>query len=148
MVRAISNNSGSSPTCDRVFTRLEATATLPLVSRIVSDLMSLNQSILTQRTQIREIDRMTGTIPIAEYRDELGDMRSTLHADEARFEKCLAELLSIGVVPHQPIDGGVDFPGVLNRRSVRFCWIPGEDKVDFWHESDEPCSNRQPIMDM
>ncbi len=116
---------------------------LPLVSRIVADLVSLNQSILTQRTQIREIDRMTGTIPIADYRDELGDIRSSLHADEASFEKCLAELVSLGVVLHQPIDGCVDFPGVLNRRSVRLCWAPGDEGVKYWHESNEPCENRQ-----
>ncbi len=116
---------------------------LPLVSRIVADLVSLNQSILTQRAQIREIDRMTGTIPIADYRDELGDIRSSLQADEESFEKCLAELVSLGVVPHQPIDGGVDFPAVLNRRSVRLCWAPGDEGVDYWHELDAPCGNRQ-----
>lgn len=118
---------------------------LPLVSRIVADLVSLNRSIVTQRAQIREIDRLTATIPIADYRDELGDIRSSLQQDEASFEKCLAELVSLGVVPRQPIDGGVDFPGVLNRRNVHLCWAPGENEVEFWHEFDEPCGNRQPI---
>jgi hypothetical protein len=145
MVRAISNNSGSSPRFERVFTRVEAAATLPLVRRIVSDLVSLNQSISTQRAQIREIDRMTATIPLADYRDELGDIRSSLRNDEASFEKCMAELISLGVIPHDPIDGGVDFPGVLNRRNVRYCWLPGEPTIEFWHEIDEPCANRQTI---
>ncbi len=145
MVRAIGNNPGSTPSRDRVFTPTQATAMLPLVSRIAADLTLLNQSIRTQRAQIREIDRMAATIQIADYRDELGDIRASLAADESSFESCVAELASLGVILHDPIDGGVDFPGVLNRRRVRFCWSPGEVEVEFWHETEEPCSARQAL---
>ena len=88
---------------------------------------------------------MTSTIQIADYRDELGDIRASLAADELSLESCRSELVSLGVLPHDPIDGGVDFPGTLNRRTVRFCWAPGDTVVEFWHETDEPCNRRQLI---
>ncbi len=145
MVRAINDKSGSTPNRDRIFTPVQATAMLPLIRRIASDLVALSQSIQTQRSQIREIDRMTVTIEIAEYRDELRDIRTSLEADEASIESCLAELVALGVLPHDPIDGGVDFPGIMNRRSVRFCWLPGEPIVQYWHETDACCVSRELI---
>ena len=145
MVRAIGDKPGSTPSRERVFTPAQATATLPLVRQIAADVALLHLAIEGQRSQIREIDRIPDTIQLADYHDELRDIRSSLELDETRMEKCVAELLSLGIQPHQPIDGGVDFPAILNRRRVQLCWLPGDSQVEYWHDVDEPCSRRQKL---
>lgn len=147
MVRAIGDKPGSTPSRERVFTPGQATATLPLVRQIVAEVVSLSRSIDAQRSQIREIDRIPDFIQIADYHDELRDIRTSLESDERRLETCLGELVSLGITPHQPIDGGVDFPGLVNRRRVQLCWLPGESQVEHWHDTGEPCSRRQRLED-
>ena len=117
---------------------------LPLVRRIVADLVQLNATIESQRQQLREIDTMTDRIDQPNYQEEIRDMRRSLVEDEARLAACLAELRLLGVESHEPIDGFVDFPAQLNRRSVRLCWHSAEETVSHWHEVGD-CSNRKRI---
>jgi len=43
--------------------------------------------------------------------------------------------------------GLVDFPAVLDGRTVQLCWKLGEPAVTHWHETDEGLSGRQPVAD-
>lgn len=147
MVRAIPNNDShpagdSSVNHRREFTASEATEMLPLVRRIVADMVEVSRSIESQREQLRGIDSIGETIEDPAYQEELSDVRSTLAEDEKRLAACMGELTALGLSAHLPIDGSVDFPAVLNRRSVCLCWRPGDDEVLYWHESDQP--NDQP----
>ena len=65
--------------------------------------------------------------------------------DEKRLQMCLDELAALGLRPHQPIDGTVDFPALMNRRQVRLCWHPDDERVDHWHEPGESFSDRKKI---
>ena len=146
MVRAIKNNdSEASPVVKMTYTPARATRTLPFVRRVVKDLMNLRSSIDRQRVQLAGISQMSETIDQAAYRDELTDMHQSLTSDEIRFNECISELDAIGAVPHDPFDGTVDFPALLNRRPIRLCWQPGDEKVEYWHEIGEPAKDRKKI---
>jgi hypothetical protein len=135
MVRAISDNGNeSTERSGNSFTASSATDMLPLVRRIVDDLLRLDRAIKAQREQLKGVDQLTGTIEQSDYQDELSDIRGSLDDDQRRFETCLGELTSLGINPHLPFDGSVDFPTELNRRAVRLCWQPGEERVEYWHE--------------
>ena len=133
MVRAISENDSPNPTIV-TFTTTTATQMLPLVRRIVDDLLSLDRAIKAQKEQILGIDQLGSTIDQPDYQEELSDIRGSLDSAERRFDSFLSELTSLGVSPHLPFDGTVDFPTVVNRRQARLCWQPGEEKVEYWHE--------------
>jgi hypothetical protein len=145
MVRAISDNNDSTARREAKFTPSAATETLPLVRRIVADLMRLNQSIAAQREQLRGVDNLDETIEHADYQEELRDIRASLSDDEQRFQQCLGELTALGIEPHFPIDGSVDFPAVVNRREVRLCWHPDDDQVSHWHEPGQTPEQRKPV---
>ena len=72
MVRAISDNNDSIPKHSE-FTPISATRTLPLVRRIVDDMMRLTESIETQREPLRVIDDLPETIDHYVYQ-RLGGM--------------------------------------------------------------------------
>ena len=144
MVRALSDNNDS--TAGEVhFTPRRATQMLPLVRRIVADILRLNQSITLQREQIKGIDHLPETISQADYQEELRDIRASLEADEQRLESCLNELNALGIEPHQPLDGTIDFPAVMNRRRVWLCWHPDDERVEHWHESGQSADQRKKI---
>ncbi len=143
MVHAIGDDRGPGTRQGVVFTPSQATGTLPLVRRISADMTSLHRSIEAQRTQLRGLEHVEEITDQANYADELRDIRSSLAEDEGRFLECLAELAALGVEPHLPIDGGIDFPAKMNRRSVRLCWHPEDAEVAFWHEIGQPREMRR-----
>jgi len=126
-----------------MFTPLKANCMLPLVRRIAADLVLLHHSIEAQRTQLQGLAEVEEIADQANYADELRDIRSTLADEERRFRACLAELAALGVEPHVPIDGGVDFPATMNRRTVRLCWVPEELEVAHWHDVGQPREMRR-----
>lgn len=137
------NNAGTRPLA--WFTPARATEMLPLIRQIVTDLVSLDQAIRSQQEQLRGIEKIEPIGDQADYADELADMRESLESDRQRFERCLEELGALGVEPHRPIDGGVDFPAMLHRRPVRLCWSPGDSVVSHWHEVGQTPQQRRPL---
>lgn len=118
---------------------------LPLVRRIVADILRLSGSIDAQREQLRGIDKLTATIDQPDYREELSDIRGSLAEDEHRLEGCFSELAALGLEVHQPFDGSIDFPAILNRRSIRLCWRPEDERVEHWHEIGQSVKDREKI---
>ncbi|TWU24186.1 hypothetical protein Pla52o_21100 [Novipirellula galeiformis] len=145
MVRALPSNDGSLPPQAVLFTPARATEMLPLLKTIMRDAMHLNQSIQRQRNQIEGIDRLAETIDHPSYRDEVNDIRGTLVADEARLDQCIMELTRLGVEPHLPLNGSIDFPAILHRQAVRLCWTLGEESVEYWHDIGQDASVRRPL---
>lgn len=118
---------------------------LPLVRRIVEDMIQLSDSIGAQREQLREIDNLPETIDQPNYQEELTDIRGSLAEDEQRLEDCRSELTALGLETHHPFDGSIDFPAFLNRRQVRLCWHPDDKQVEYWHEIGKSVTERQKI---
>ena len=145
MVRAIRDDNGMPADQGELFTPEAATAMLPLVRRIVKELTTLFESIEARRRQVRGVLQLDETSSHPDYLDELNDIHSTIADEEARLEGCLQELASLGVEPHRPFNGFVDFPATLNRRRVRLCWHPDDESVSHWHELGEMAENRKRI---
>jgi hypothetical protein len=118
---------------DRNFTVEEANRTLPLVSKIVSDLVRAHQS---WEDKVREFELATvGSSP------ERPDAMAELLQIEAQrlaveIEGYISELADLGVICKGMDTGLVDFPGERDGRQVYYCWMLGEPSVQFWHEVD------------
>ena len=138
MVWALDNENDSTADNVREYTPESATNTLPLVRRIVQDIVRLNQNIEAQKEQLSAVDAAGSAFDNNAYRDEVNDVRDSLIQDEEDLDRCLQELAELGIQPHVPIDGFVDFPACRNRRRVKLCWNILEDKVCHWHEVDRP----------
>ncbi len=152
MVKASRDNPGhraemASRNDTTVFTPSGASKTLPLVRRIVSELMGLQSLIDAQREQLRGIDALTETIDSRTYQEEVEDVRDSLEDDQQQMQACIDELESFGVVVHEPFDGFVDFPAVLNRRPIRLCWHPADERVNHYHELHQSPSDRKKLDD-
>lgn len=146
MVRAIGKNQTlSQPTGGLTYTPARASRTLPLVRRVVKDLLRLHETMEQQRLQLDGFQQIGDPIDREAYRDELEDVEKSLTSEQEKWTQCVAELTAIGVMHHSPFDGSVDFPALLNRRPIRLCWRPGDTAVEYWHEVDESSADRKKI---
>jgi hypothetical protein len=125
---------------DRIFTVEEANRTLPLVGRIVDDLVRDHR---IWEDKVREFELATvGSSP--EHPDAIAELLQTEAQRLAReIEGYIAELNALGVIVKGMDTGLVDFRGQMDGREVYYCWKLGEPSVMYWHEIDAGFVGRQ-----
>ena len=125
------------------FTVEEANAMLPLVRAIAQDLAELSRDVTDRRERLahllagRELDRDDP------YSSELAQVEDELRRDVERLQGYVAELRELGVEPKSGEEGLIDFPAMMDGRTVYLCWRLGEPEVLYWHETDTGFQGRQ-----
>lgn len=120
------------------FTVAEANRTLPLISRIVSDIVG--QYARLQRLQARR--RADSSPRDAAGAEECGPDESPA---VQRLNDLIGELSRIGCRLKDVQAGLVDFPGRRNGRAILLCWKPNETRLSYWHEVYAGFAGRRPI---
>lgn len=124
------------------FTVEQATRMLPLVRRIVEDVVHYHAR-WRERVQQFELAALNSS---ADQPDACADsIQREVQALAAEIDGCLAELASLGVEMKGIAEGLVDFPGELQGRAVALCWKLGEDTVRYYHDHDAGFAGRRPI---
>ena len=119
----------------RRFTVAQANSTLPLVRRIVGDIVRTHG--LVQRLQA-EMEHAAGA-------REQAATQSKLDESVTRLEDYLEELSDVGCELKDVQLGLIDFVGRHQSRDVYLCWKLGEEKVGYWHELNAGYAGRQPV---
>jgi len=129
----------------RLFTLEEAERTLPLVRRIVQDLLV---EYPAWRAEVAQYEVLSGVA-----RAESGETSELLAARDAvalhadRIDSYLQELETIGCL-FKGFDGGlVDFYSLRDDHPIFLCWRFGEERIRHWHEIDAGAAGRQPVDD-
>ena len=134
---------GTQAMARKYFTRDEANRTLPLVRRIVQDIVdeygrwkeSLGQYELAAGAQHAGDTESPEAVALRERVDEIARI----------INGYISELEQVGCVLKGFDDGLVDFRGRLEGRDVWLCWKLGEDCVGHWHEIDQGYRHRRPF---
>lgn len=127
----------------RIFTVAEAERTLPLVRRIVTDLLA---AYPVWRQAVEEYDLLAGAA-----RAEPGETpplraaREAITREAERINGYLQELEQIGCVFKGFEAGLVDFYALREDRLVFLCWRLGEEHITHWHEVDAGFAGRRPL---
>ena len=127
----------------RIFTVAKAISALPLVRRIVAD-------VIVEHPRWRDLVARY-ELMAAGARAEQGETQDMLvlrrDVDKAaeRIAGYIAELEQIGCQLKGFEQGLVDFYGMYQGRMVCLCWQEGEESVAHWHELETGFSGRQPI---
>ncbi len=125
-------------TSAKYFTVAEANAALPLVNRIVRDIVEQYRQVMARHGQLQE-----GDLPDPE-RDRLESARSQA---TDKLDHLANELADIGCELKDWESGLVDFPARMDRRDVSLCWKLGEEQITQWHEVYAGFAGREPIAD-
>jgi hypothetical protein len=124
---------GSRPV--RRFTLDLANRSLPLVKRIVSDIVRVHGLASSYR---QSLEQTTGA-------KELATLQTELDRAVARQDELLDELSNVGVELKDFEVGLVDFIGRHDGRDVCLCWKLGEEQITHWHELNAGFAGRKPV---
>ena|ERR1019366_7793079 len=117
------------------FTLSQAQKTLPLVSRIVADIVQTHDQAVQMQTDLERSQ---------ESREQTHVQRQ-LDGTLDRLQDLVNELADVGCELKDYQTGLIDFVGWHQGREVYLCWKLGEDKISYWHELNAGFSGRKPI---
>jgi hypothetical protein len=127
----------------KIFTLADANRTLPLVSRIVRDLVARYPA---WRELVDEYELMSSRQRVDDPDPGLGELERQVTALAREIDGYIHEVTELGAEVRSPLDSGlVDFPGIHDGRPIFFCWRLGEEAIEHWHERDGGFAGRQPI---
>ena len=124
----------------RFFAYDEANRTLPLVRRIVEDIMEEHDRLHPLLSRFNAMPR--GGLDSGEavaLQDELKER-------SARTDELVGELHQLGCLFKGFQDGLVDWYSRYAGRPVFLCWKLGEPEIGWWHQIDAGFIGRQPIL--
>lgn len=119
----------------RRFTLAEANRALPLVERVVRDIVAAHE-------QARQLHGQLSARPAEPVR---ASVERELEAQLARLQSLVEELNDIGCELKDFRIGLVDFVGRHQGRDVHLCWKLGETAITHWHETNSGFAGRQPV---
>jgi hypothetical protein len=117
------------------FTVSQAQKTLPLVSRIVADIVQTHDQAVQMQTNLERSQ---------ESREQTHAQRK-LDGTLDRLQDLVNELSDVGCELKDYQTGLIDFVGRHQGREVYLCWKLGEEKISYWHELNAGFSGRKPI---
>ena len=119
----------------RKFTLEQANRALPLVKRIVADIVRTHAQAASHR---EKLERMSAS----------KDSKSTqqdLDQSIDRLQDLVDELSDVGVELKDYETGLVDFVGRHDGRDVYLCWKLGEERITHWHEISAGFAGRKSV---
>ena len=115
----------------KFFTPEEARKTLPLVNKIVKDILNTTREM---RLLAEEIG------PHAEDNEEIKKMAMDVEGFMSELEEigCFFKDWNFSI-------GLVDFPAVIDGEEVFLCWKSDEEDIEYYHGVDEGFAGRKPL---
>jgi hypothetical protein len=129
----------------RFFSVAEANSALPLVRAIVQDITTLAHELSERRERLHRLKRRDRLRLSEAHEEELQQVGAELDRGQEKMEEYVRELAQLGVELKEYFIGLVDFPSLMDGRTVYLCWRLGEPEVAHWHELDAGFAGRQKL---
>ena len=118
------------------FTLAQANRTLPLVSRVVADIVRTHDRAMAVQAAV-EAAKHTAS--------DAGPLHAQLDRCMDQLQDYVAELADVGCELKDYRTGLVAFVGRHQGRDVCLCWRLGDDRVGHWHELTVGYAGRKPV---
>ena len=124
------------------FTIEDANRTLPLVRRIVGDVV---RDYWRWQEKIREFEEVAANRIVGEPNENADRLEQEAQQLARDIDGYVGEIRELGVQMKGFDTGLVDFPGEIDGRPVLLCWQLGEESVQYWHEENAGFAGRRPL---
>ena len=135
----------------KVISIQEANRMLPLLRRIVVDIMSHWEQIISKRTELECLEKEVsapGEDQTPSRTSGLVDLKAELNYLIDKINNYIREVEDLGCFVEEFRRGIINFPSLFHGRKVFLCWKPEEREVEHWHELDETFKDRVRIRDV
>ena len=130
---------------ERHFTLEEANQQLPWLKAQLQQIASLGTELSRLQEEMQALLRASRSNGHSGVEKQTVAKRSEIDSVAGRLAQLSQEVGDRGIILRDPDRGLVDFPAVRDGLEVYLCWLPGEDRIGFWHEVDTGFPGRQPL---
>ena len=126
------------------FTLEEANALVPWLQEKFLESELRRQQYVTAQQRFDEIvhdPTKDGSTPDP----ELAEAAASVKTLACQVEDMVQEILDKGIILRNVSSGLVDFPSQRDGREVFLCWTGGEERIEFWHETNRGFEHREPL---
>jgi hypothetical protein len=140
MTSPISNTgpsaSDKSSRSDTVLTLATARSMVPLVQRIVQDIIHIRQELARLQPEQNRLDSQRRTLDWPN-RSRRYQLREEITQQEHALSEAMNELEGLGVSLLDSVKAQLGFPTLVNGRKAFFSWRVGEEGLKHWHFAGE-----------
>lgn len=124
------------PASENVLSLRTVQRMLPLVTRIVEDIVHSQEALDRLRPEQDRLESQKRALAWPE-RQRRYDLMENISTAQCVFDGAREELQELGVVLLDPQLGRVGFPTLVNNRRAFFSWQLGEEGLHSWHFAEE-----------
>ena len=130
----------------RLFTVEQANYLIPWLERTFQRLTASMERLEELRERLGDIQRLQQRLngSFSVYND-INDMQRDLEEMDKELQDIVNTIVEEGIIIRDIPSGLVDFPHLRNGREVYLCWISGEERIEYWHDTDRGFEHRQPL---
>ena len=129
----------------RLFTLDEANELVPWLESTFRRLAPLREELAGLQSRLSDLQRQHRGNGVSSPQGDMARIQSDLERLLQQVQDGLNEIAGQGIIVRDVTTGLVDFPSVREGREVYLCWISGEDRIGYWHETDRGFAHRQPL---
>ncbi|MCI0787947.1 MAG: DUF2203 domain-containing protein [Chloroflexi bacterium] len=129
----------------RQFTLEEANALVPWLEETFQRLGRVGEEHGVLHTRLDELLRQRGSNGSSSSSEEMDQAQENVDRLARLLQEGVQEILDRGIIVRDVARGLVDFPSQREGREVYLCWIGGEERIEFWHDTDRGFAHREPL---
>jgi hypothetical protein len=122
---------------ERHFTRAEASALLPQLTRLLGQLRDAKDELTDTETH----EALSEAAPT----NGGGEQGRRVGIAFLEVRRLIDTVEQAGIVLRDIDRGLVDFPALIDGREVYLCWELGEEEVAYWHDLEGGYGGREPL---
>ena len=129
----------------RQFTLDEANALVPWLEETFQRLANMREEQTDAQSRLDELLEHRGSNGSSSSNEAMQQAQGNVDRLARLMEEGFQDILAEGIIVRDVATGLVDFPSQREGREVYLCWIRGEERIDFWHETNRGFGHRQPL---
>ena len=129
----------------RQFTLDEANALVPWLEETFQRLANMRQEQTDAQSRLDELLEHRGSNGSSSSNEAMQQAQGNVDRLARLMEEGFQDILAEGIIVRDVATGLVDFPSQREGREVFLCWIRGEERIDFWHETNRGFAHRQSL---
>lgn len=130
------------------------------MGKIYFSLNEANEFIQKIKPKINRIKHLTDELELLdntkiEFDDEKSEnylleieLNKNFHEKNLELYKLMGEIISEGGIVRDLENIEIDFYSKLNDRDILFCYMPSEEKIEYWHYPNEDYKMRKSIREI
>ena len=122
----------------RLFTVREANALIPKLKELLKD-------VSTHRDAMREKAPHMEPILVSAATNGGGKIGSEYGVEAYSLYQAIERIRDTGVLLRDLDTGLLDFPHERDNRIIFLCWMPPEERIEYWHGIQDGFDGRQPL---